>query len=54
MGKASKKLNKKKQQQNVKVENKQIEELKAKLDKQIQDMSYAAALETLAELVEKK
>lgn len=54
MGKNTKKLNKKKNQQNIKVENQQVKELKALLRQQMQNMQYADALSTLAELIEKQ
>lgn len=54
MGKNSKKVNKKKNQQIVKAENKQLMALKEKLTSQIGTMSYATALDTLAELIDKK
>jgi len=54
MGKNSKKLNKKKTQQNIKAENQQIKELKAALMQQMQDMKYADALSTLSGLLEKQ
>lgn len=54
MGKNIKKLNKKKNQQNIKAENQQIKELKAALMQQMQDMKYADALSTLSELLEKQ
>ncbi len=54
MGKASKKLNKKKNQSMVQAETKQINALKDKLNQQVRDMSYADALDTLAELIGKK
>lgn len=54
MGKNSKKLNKKKNQQIVNEENRRVNELKAELGRQMRDMLYADALNTLAELIEKK
>lgn len=54
MGKASKKLNKKKNQSMVQAETKHINALKDKLNQQVRDMSYADALDTLAELIGKK
>ncbi|WP_026766470.1 CDC27 family protein [Selenomonas ruminantium] len=54
MGKNSKKMNKKKNQQKSKLENQQIQELKAQLTQQMDDMQYADALSTLAELIEKQ
>ncbi len=54
MGKSSKKLNKKKNQQHIKAAAQQIAALKDKLNQQIEDMSYADALDTLAELIGKK
>ncbi len=59
MGKSSKKIKQHKKQQTVlqekkMPESKEVADLKLKLASQINDMSYAAALETLAELIGKK
>lgn len=54
MGKVSKRLNKKKSQQQKKAESQHVQELREQLTRRIDEMDYDAALETLASLIENK